>query len=50
LLFVASWMPYSQSIQIIFVCCAFFFLVFHLASLSLGLLQERGKKELDFKK
>lgn len=50
LLFVVSWMPYSQFIQIIFVCGAFFFLIFHLGNISIGHWQARGKKELNFKK
>jgi len=50
LLFVVSWMPFSKSIQIIFVCCAFFFLVFHLGNLYIGHWQTRDKKELNYKK
>ncbi|MBN2427032.1 MAG: hypothetical protein JXK94_01710 [Deltaproteobacteria bacterium] len=50
LLFVVGYMPHSKSIQIIFVCCAFFFFIFHLGNLSIGHLQQRTKKELHFKK
>jgi hypothetical protein len=50
LLFVINWMPYSQSVQVIFVCCAFFFLVYQLANISFAYLQAKGKKELDFEK
>jgi hypothetical protein len=49
-LFVVSWMPYSVSIQIIFVCCAFFFLIFHLANISLAHFQGKQRKELHSKK
>jgi hypothetical protein len=49
-LFVLSWMPYSESVQIIFICGSFFFLVFYLASLSFNHFHERTKKDLNFKK
>ncbi len=49
-LFVLSWMPYSESVQIIFICGSFFFLIFYLANLSFSHFQEKSKKGLNFKK
>ncbi|MBN1142413.1 MAG: hypothetical protein JXB25_11565 [Deltaproteobacteria bacterium] len=46
LMFVLLWVPYSESMMILSICCAFFFLIVHLATLSLSYWQEKVKQEL----